>query len=121
MEETHPERIIAARNGAPLLLGIGKNSNYVVSDASALLQVTRDIIYLEEGDVAELRNNDYRIVNCLHNQLGRRLIALFIRVICPMKRLAWVPTRILFRKRFLSSRVPWRIRWKWYQYAIHLP
>lgn len=70
MEETHPERIIAARNGAPLLLGIGKNGNYVASDASALLQATRDIIYLEEGDVAELRNDDYRIVNCLHNQLG---------------------------------------------------
>lgn len=51
-----------------MLLGIGKNGNYVASDASALLQATRDIIYLEEGDVAELRNDDYRIVNCLHNQ-----------------------------------------------------
>jgi glucosamine--fructose-6-phosphate aminotransferase (isomerizing) len=42
----------------------------VASDTSALLQTTRDIIYLEEGDVAELNSHDYRIVNCLNNQLG---------------------------------------------------
>ncbi|MEQ1779670.1 MAG: glutamine--fructose-6-phosphate transaminase (isomerizing), partial [Nitrosomonas sp.] len=40
------------------------------SDTSALLQATRSIIYLEEGDVAELSNDGYRIVNCLHNRLG---------------------------------------------------
>lgn len=70
MEETHPERIVVARNGAPLLIGVGKDGNYVASDSSALLQATRDIIYLEEGDVAELHNRDYRIVNCLHDRLG---------------------------------------------------
>ncbi|MEK7772176.1 MAG: glutamine--fructose-6-phosphate transaminase (isomerizing), partial [Pseudomonadota bacterium] len=70
MEEAHPERIVVARNGAPLLLGIGKNGNYVASDTSALLQTTRDIIYLEEGDVAELSSRGYRIVNCLRNHLG---------------------------------------------------
>ncbi|SFE44267.1 glutamine--fructose-6-phosphate transaminase (isomerizing) [Nitrosomonas sp. Nm166] len=70
MEEAHPERIVAARNGAPLLIGLGKDGNYVASDSSALLQATRDIIYLEEGDVAELNSDGYRIVNCLHNQLG---------------------------------------------------
>lgn len=70
MEEAHPERIVVARNGAPLLLGIGKNGNYVASDTSALLQTTRDIIYLEEGDVAELSSHGYRIVNCLRNHLG---------------------------------------------------
>lgn len=73
MEEAHPERIIVARNGAPLLLGVGKNGNYAASDASALLQATRNIIYLEEGDVAELSDHDYRIVNCLHNQLGKEV------------------------------------------------
>ena len=70
MEEAHPERIIAARNGAPLLIGVGKDGNYVASDSSALLKTTRNIIYLEEGDVAELNSEGYRIVNCLHKQLG---------------------------------------------------
>ena len=65
MEETHPERIVVSRNGAPLLLGLGEDGNYAAPDASALLQVTKRMIYLEEGDVAELSRDSYRIVNCL--------------------------------------------------------
>ena len=65
MEESHPEHIVVSRNGAPLLLGIGENGHYAASDASALLQVTKRMIYLEEGDVAELRRDGYRIVSCL--------------------------------------------------------
>ncbi|MDQ3184879.1 MAG: glutamine--fructose-6-phosphate transaminase (isomerizing) [Pseudomonadota bacterium] len=63
MEESRPERIVVSRNGAPLLLGLGASGNYAASDASALLQVTKRMIYLEEGDVAELRRDGYRIVN----------------------------------------------------------
>ena len=69
MEETHPERIVVARNGAPLLLGLGESGNYAASDASALLKATRNMIYLEEGDVAELTRDGYRIVNCLSGGL----------------------------------------------------
>jgi len=67
MEEAHPERIVVARNGAPLLLGLGEGGNYAASDASALLKATRNMIYLEEGDVAELTRDGYRIVNCLNS------------------------------------------------------
>jgi len=56
------ERIVVARQGAPLLLGLGTDGNYAASDASALLQVTRRMIYLEEGDVAELSRDGVRIV-----------------------------------------------------------
>ncbi|MDH5480670.1 MAG: glutamine--fructose-6-phosphate transaminase (isomerizing) [Nitrosomonas sp.] len=70
MEEIRPDRIIVARNGAPLLLGLGEQGNYAASDASALLNVTRNMIYLEEGDVAELDRGQYRIVNCLNDPLG---------------------------------------------------
>ncbi len=70
MEEVRPDRIIVARNGAPLLLGLGEEGNYAASDASALLKVTRNMIYLEEGDVAELDRDNYRIVNCLNDPLG---------------------------------------------------
>lgn len=65
MEEARPERIVVCRNGAPLLLGLGEHGTYAASDASALLQVTRRMIYLEEGDVAEIHRDGYRIVNCL--------------------------------------------------------
>ena len=56
------ETLVVARHGAPLLLGLGEDGNYAASDASALLQVTRRMIYLEEGDVAELRRDAIRIV-----------------------------------------------------------
>ena len=49
-----PTTIIAARKGSPLVIGIGKNGNYIASDQLALLSVTKKIIFLEEGDVAEL-------------------------------------------------------------------
>jgi glucosamine--fructose-6-phosphate aminotransferase (isomerizing) len=57
------DRIVVARHGAPLLLGIGADGHYAASDASALLQVTRRMVYLEEGDVAELSREVCRIVD----------------------------------------------------------
>jgi glucosamine--fructose-6-phosphate aminotransferase (isomerizing) len=74
MEEARPERIIVCRNGAPLLLGLGDSGHYAASDASALLQVTRRMVYLEEGDVAELRRDGYRIVNCLPADARREVL-----------------------------------------------
>ncbi|MCX8016560.1 MAG: glutamine--fructose-6-phosphate aminotransferase, partial [Rhodocyclaceae bacterium] len=56
------EALVVARHGAPLLLGLGSDGHYAASDAAALLQVTRRMIYLEDGDVAELRRDGYRIV-----------------------------------------------------------
>jgi len=65
MEEQYPERLILARNGAPLLLGLSDDGFFAASDASALIQITNRIIYLEEGDVAELYSNRYQILNDL--------------------------------------------------------
>ncbi|KXK40300.1 MAG: glutamine amidotransferase [Nitrosomonas europaea] len=70
MEESRQDRIIVARNGAPLLLGIDDDGLYAASDASALVQVTQRIVYLEEGDVAELSSDGYRILNCLDSVNG---------------------------------------------------
>ncbi len=63
LAEKTPDQFIVARRGAPLLLGIGEDAHYCASDASALLQVTKRMVYLEEGDVAELRRDGYRIAN----------------------------------------------------------
>ncbi|MCK0511597.1 glutamine--fructose-6-phosphate transaminase (isomerizing) [Aromatoleum buckelii] len=60
--EAEPERVIVARRGSPLLLGVGEDGMYAASDTAALLQVTRNVIYLEDGDLAELRVDTYRIV-----------------------------------------------------------
>ncbi|WP_428825266.1 glutamine--fructose-6-phosphate transaminase (isomerizing) [Azonexus sp. IMCC34842] len=47
-------KVVVAREGSPLLLGVSEAGNYAASDASALLQVTRNMVYLENGDIAEL-------------------------------------------------------------------
>ena len=66
----YPNTIIATRKGSPLVIGIGKNGNYIASDQLALLPVTKKFIFLEEGDVAELKlekitiyNQDGKLVN----------------------------------------------------------
>ena len=51
----YPNTIIATRKGSPLIIGIGKNGNYIASDQLALLSVTKKFIFLEDGDVAELK------------------------------------------------------------------
>ncbi len=61
--EQDRSKLIVARHGAPLLLGLGQGENFAASDASALLQVTRRIVYLEEGDVVELTTGGYRILD----------------------------------------------------------
>ena len=71
LSEKCPESLVVARKGAPLLLGLGKGENFAASDASALLQVTKKIVYLEEGDVAEIGLNDVRIRDGAGNEVTR--------------------------------------------------
>ena len=61
LREADPTRVIVAREGSPLLLGLSDDGNFAASDASALLQVTRRIVYLENGDCAELMRDRYRV------------------------------------------------------------
>jgi len=58
-----PDTIVAARRGSPLLVAIGEGENFVASDASAVLAHTRSVVYLDEGDIAEVRPGDYRIMD----------------------------------------------------------
>ena len=50
-----PQVVVGARKGSPLLVGLGQGENFLASDASALIARTRDVVYLEEGDIAEVR------------------------------------------------------------------
>jgi glucosamine--fructose-6-phosphate aminotransferase (isomerizing) len=67
------EKLVVARMGAPLLLGIGDGENFAASDSSALLQVTRQIVYLEEGDCAEVTLQSARIVDARGHVVERPL------------------------------------------------
>jgi len=56
-------RLVVARMGAPLLLGLGDGENFAASDTGALLQVTRSVVYLEDGDCAEVAQGAVRIAD----------------------------------------------------------
>ncbi|HEV8260465.1 MAG TPA: glutamine--fructose-6-phosphate transaminase (isomerizing), partial [Burkholderiales bacterium] len=73
LSEKHPGTLVAARKGAPLLLGLGKGENFAASDASALLQVTKRIVYLEEGDVAELGVDSHRVFDANGREVERAI------------------------------------------------
>jgi len=59
----YPDEIIVVRNGSPILLGLGKNENFVASDAAALLGYTKKVIYLEDQQIAQLKKDSYQIID----------------------------------------------------------
>ncbi|MGH8105573.1 MAG: glutamine--fructose-6-phosphate transaminase (isomerizing), partial [Arenimonas sp.] len=68
-----PERLIAARMGCPLLVGLGDGENFIASDASAVISATRKIIFLEEGDVAEVRLDGVTVFDTDGNVIERKI------------------------------------------------
>jgi glutamine---fructose-6-phosphate transaminase (isomerizing) len=55
-----PDQLVVARNGSPIVLGIGESEMFVASDVAALVRYTRQVVYLEDGEVATLRPGDYQ-------------------------------------------------------------
>ena len=60
---SEPGRLVATRKGSPLVVGVGFGEHFIASDATALLPVTRRFIYLEEGDIADIRRDSLTIYN----------------------------------------------------------
>jgi len=63
VSESEPERIILAREGCPVVIGLGVDENFVASDVAALLPVTRRFMFLEEGDVADIRRTSIKVLD----------------------------------------------------------
>jgi glucosamine--fructose-6-phosphate aminotransferase (isomerizing) len=57
MSDQHPDEIVAAKNSSPLVIGLGDGENFLASDAPAILEYTRQMIFLEDGDVVALGRN----------------------------------------------------------------
>ena len=69
-----PGRIVGARAGSPLLVGVGEHDHYLASDASALAPVTQRVAYLEEGDVADIRRDSYAIYDADAARVTREVV-----------------------------------------------
>ncbi len=59
----HPDTLVAARHGSPLLLGLGEGEHFVASDAAALLEHTREVVYLDDGEMAVVGRDAYDITD----------------------------------------------------------
>jgi glucosamine--fructose-6-phosphate aminotransferase (isomerizing) len=71
ISSSYPDQIIATRKGSPLVIGIGKNGNYIASDQMALLSVTNKFIFLEDGDIAEIKIDKITIFDLDGNLVDR--------------------------------------------------
>lgn len=73
MDSRHPEHLVAARSGSPLVIGLGLGENFLASDQLALLSVTRRFIFLEEGDIAEITRRTVDIYDTYGNKVEREI------------------------------------------------
>jgi glutamine---fructose-6-phosphate transaminase (isomerizing) len=70
---TEPHRVVAARSGSPLVIGVGVNEQFVASDAMALASVTSQIVYLQDGDVADVQLTRHWIVDAQGQEVSREI------------------------------------------------
>ncbi len=74
ISNSEPDRMIAARGGSPLVIGLGIGENFIASDMAALLPVTRRFIILEEGDVADIRRESVVIEDAQGHRVERPVV-----------------------------------------------
>lgn len=71
LSSEEPDKIIAARKGSPLIIGVGEGEHFVASDAPAILEHSSNVIFLEDGDIAEISKDKF-VIRSLDNQIQNR-------------------------------------------------
>ena len=73
VSDKYSNEIIVARNGCPLIIGVSKDQNFIASDISALISVTNNVVFLEDGDIALIASDGYQIFDNNLNQIIRKV------------------------------------------------
>lgn len=71
--QNEPDKIIAARKGSPLVIGIGEEENFVASDVSAVLEHTKQVVYMEDGEIAEIYRNRFIAKNIYDAEIQKEV------------------------------------------------
>jgi glucosamine--fructose-6-phosphate aminotransferase (isomerizing) len=72
LSDLRPEEIVAAKNASPLVVGLGEGENFVASDIPAILSHTRQMMFIEEGEIVELRKTGVRLIDLEGNVIERQ-------------------------------------------------
>ena len=73
IHEAEPEKIVCARKESPLIIGIGKNSNFIASDVPAILKYTRDVIFLENDEIGILEKEEVKVYDKNLNLIDKKI------------------------------------------------
>ena len=73
ISKSEPDRIFAARRGSPLVIGRGKDEFFIASDVAAILRYTNEIIYLEDGEVAEISSDDFCVKSADYEDVSKEV------------------------------------------------
>ncbi len=73
MHADHPGEIIGARNGSPMVLGIGDNEKFVASDVGAMIAHTKQVVYFEDGEVVRINSSDYMITDLRNRPVNKKV------------------------------------------------
>lgn len=68
-----PDKIIAARKGSPLVVGLGDNENFLASDVSAIIAHTKQIVYLEDGEIAVIKKDEFTAKTSFDNEIEKEI------------------------------------------------
>jgi glucosamine--fructose-6-phosphate aminotransferase (isomerizing) len=73
LDSLHPDQLVVARNGSPIVLGLGESEMFVASDVAALVRYTRQVIYLEDGEVATIKATDFHTTSLSGGSAGHSI------------------------------------------------
>jgi glucosamine--fructose-6-phosphate aminotransferase (isomerizing) len=76
ISEREPDVLVAARNGSPLLIGVGDGEQFVASDAAAVLEHTRTVVYLDDGEIAVLRPGGHQVLDLDSTEIDKPSVEL---------------------------------------------
>ncbi|MBI5145435.1 MAG: glutamine--fructose-6-phosphate transaminase (isomerizing) [Candidatus Omnitrophica bacterium] len=72
ISKREPGKLVGARSGSPLIIGIGKNENFLASDVPAVLEYTKEVVFLDEGEVAVLSQDNFKITDLEGREIAKK-------------------------------------------------